>query len=261
MAVQYPDLTPALFEKADSLFAADDIFGALMAYHTSLSDSSSVGDQVYALARIARSHLKFNQPEIGQPFLEHAKMLAADNLLSSGVMATLAATSGRYAWEFDMIAEAAEAFEQQVVLAHKAGDQRLEIEGLNRLAIAQMEQHHNDEAADTLARAHMLAEAYTIEEQLGPVFNNRAQALRALGNHQDALEAFGRSAQAYEAEGDVHMELVARYEIGVSLLDLGRYDESKACMEEVFTRADSAGLRGLLENVWQIVDPLPDVAA
>jgi tetratricopeptide (TPR) repeat protein len=138
-------------------------------------------------------------------------------------------------------AAAAPLFDEAHLLATQCGVPGLAMDALHMQAIAASATSGPDAAVAINERA--LAEIKGsgdpgVQRWLGTILINLGLELRSCGRGQDALEVFERAVPIRE-ERDHRLGVIARWHVGRTLRDLGRYDEALALMREL--AADPVG--------------------
>jgi len=225
----------ALLAQGDATFSARDYEGAGKIYQQAASAAEAEGhrgNQVEALAQVARCYSIRGLGEEGRPWLARAAALA-DTSAPQG-WARYEIVRGVYQREDGHRAEATETFARLYDFCREHGLHRQAVNAAHMAAIAAQPEQQ-------IAWAHkgiQAAEEGGYASSLAMLWNNLGWTYDDLGRYEEALDALTKAREYHWQTGDDQAKLIADWSLGHALRMVGRNDEARGYLTGAFAWAE-----------------------
>jgi tetratricopeptide (TPR) repeat protein len=241
-----------LLDAADAVFQQREYLRAREIYKETLKlarEEFNPSVEVEALSQIARTYVTQNQLAEAEPWLDEAAKRAKE---SDPIGWTrYLSVKGRVEWKSKNISAAQKTFDTMFTFSVDNDLQGRAVDAANMLSILSTD---HDEQVNWLKKGIEMAEAGEVESWLGPLWNNLGVAYSDSGKINDALTCFEKARVYHWRHSDENAKLFADYHIGMTLRNLGRFDEAAKWLRPVLSWAQR------IENHSAIAQTLEDLA-
>jgi tetratricopeptide (TPR) repeat protein len=224
-----------LIAQGDSAFSARDYEAAGAIYEhaaTTAEAEGQRGNQVEALAQVARCYSIRGLGEEGRPWLARASALVDQGEPRGWARYEL--VRGVYQREDGQREEATQTFARLYDFCREHGLHSQAVNAAHMAAIAAKPEQQIDWALKGIRAA----EEGGFEGWLAVLWNNLGWTYDDLGRHEEALDALTKAREHHWKTGDDQAKLIADWSVGHALRMVGRMDEARERLEAALAWAD-----------------------
>jgi tetratricopeptide (TPR) repeat protein len=226
----------SLLRQADEAFGRNELDQARAIYEEALTASREQfvqSVQVEALAQLARVSRRKDKIDEGRRWLGEARAAATES--EPFGWTRFLGVKGRFEWKAGDLAEAAKTFNTMYLYANTNGLFERAVDAARMMAIVSEDPA---EQIEWSRRGIEVAEAGSVEKDLGSLWNNLAITYSDLKEYDSSLTCFLKAREYHWRFSGEVAKLYADYHVGMTYRKLGEYENASTWLRPVLAWAE-----------------------